>query len=139
MDFRHVARLVGAGVLGIVAERRVRGALERTYLLRTAAAGVGLDEAAAMSVDDHRRAFLAFVAGLIGDFERYLSRGSVDLARDGVRYNLAGMRLTDAEYREFLQELTAVVQPRLANAPGKGRRRRILGSVLMPGPATSAR
>ena len=32
--YRHVARLVDAGVLAVVAERRVRGALERTYVLR---------------------------------------------------------------------------------------------------------
>jgi len=32
--YRHVARLVDAGVLAVVAERRARGALERTYVLR---------------------------------------------------------------------------------------------------------
>ena len=36
--YRHVARLVDAGVLAVVAERRVRGALERTYVLRLSAA-----------------------------------------------------------------------------------------------------
>ena len=37
--YRHVARLVAGGVLAVVTERRVRGALERTYVLRTSAAG----------------------------------------------------------------------------------------------------
>jgi len=32
--YRHIARLVDAGVLGVVSERRVRGAVERTYILR---------------------------------------------------------------------------------------------------------
>ena len=32
--YRHVALLVKAGVLQVVAERRVRGAVERTYMLR---------------------------------------------------------------------------------------------------------
>lgn len=132
--YRHVARLVAGGVLGIVAERRVRGAVERTYILRTTAATVRLDEVARMTPDDHRRAFLAFVAGLLADFDRYLARGDVNLVRDGVSFNLAGMWLTDAELMEFLRELTVVVQPRLANAPREGRKRRILGSILMPGP-----
>ena len=32
--YRHVARLVRANVLQVVAERQVRGAVERTYVLR---------------------------------------------------------------------------------------------------------
>ena len=131
--YRHVARLVNAGVLAIVAERRVRGALERTYVLRLTAAAVGLDEVAAMSADDHRQAFMAFVAGLLGDFDRYLARGDIDLLRDGVGYRLAGLWLDDAEYAELLRELTRVLQPRLANPPQPGRKRRILGYVLLPG------
>jgi hypothetical protein len=60
---------------------------------------------------------LAFVAGLIGDFDRYLARGDVDLVRDGVTYNLSGMWLTDPEFTELLRDLATVFQPRLANAP----------------------
>ena len=40
--YRQVARLVAAGVLMVVAERRVRGAVERTYVLRLSAASVAL-------------------------------------------------------------------------------------------------
>lgn len=86
-----------------------------------------------MTPDDHRQMFLAFVAGLVGDFDRYLARGDVDLLRDGVTYNLAAMWLTDAEFTELLHDLTTVFQPRLANAPKPGRKRRILGSILLPG------
>jgi DNA-binding transcriptional ArsR family regulator len=137
--YRHVARLVEAGVLAVVAERRVRGALERTYVLRLTAAAIGLDEVAAMSADDHRQAFMAFVAGLLGDFDRYLARGDIDLLRDGVSYRLAGLWLDDAEYAELLRELTQVLQPRLTNPPRPGRKRRILGSVLLPGSEADSR
>jgi hypothetical protein len=46
------------------------------------------------------------------------------------------MWLTDAELAAFMRELATVVQPRLANAPGSGRERRILYTVLLPSPAT---
>jgi hypothetical protein len=131
--YRHVARLVDGGVLSVVSERRVRGALERTFVLRTAAASIGLDELAKMTPDQHRQAFLAYVAGLIGDFDRYLARGDIDLLRDGVSYRLAGMWLDDAELMELLRELVTAIQPRLANAPKPGRKLRILGTVLLPG------
>ncbi len=132
--YRHVARLVHGGVLGVVAKRQVRGAVERTYILRTAAARIRLDEVAAMTPDDHRRAFLAFVAGLLADFDRYLDRPDVDPVRDGATYNLAGMWLTDTEFSELLRALATVLQPRLANPPTKGRKRRILGTILLLGP-----
>lgn len=130
--YRQVARLVERGVLSVVAERRVRGAVERTYVMRAAAAQISADEVAKMSADEHRQAFLAFVAGLIGDAERYLARGHVDPLRDGASYNMAGMWLDDAEFGAFLRDLYTVVQPRLANPPRAGRARRILATVLLP-------
>jgi hypothetical protein len=131
--YRQVARLVDRGVLSVVAERRVRGALERTYIMRAAAARISADEVAKMSVDEHRQAFLAFVAGLIGDAERYLARPDIDPLRDGASYNLAGLWLDDVELMEFARDLYTVVQPRLANGPRPGRTRRILTTVLLPG------
>lgn len=131
--YRHVARLVDAGVLSVVAERRVRGATERTYVLRTSAASVDLDELATMTNEQYREMFLAFVAGLIGDFDRYLDKGDADLRRDGVGFRLAGMWLTDDELKELSQEFLRVLQPRLANAPTAARRRWILGSIFLPG------
>ena len=126
--YRHVGLLVSAGVLGIAAEHRVRGAVERTYILRVAAAQAD----AAMTTEEHRRAFMAFVAGLLGDFDRYLALGEPDPARDGVGYRMGALWLSDAELAEFLHDLAPVVQPRMANAPGPGRRRRIVAGVLMP-------
>ena len=131
--YRHVARLVDAGVLTVVAERRVRGTVERTYVLRLSAASIGLDEVAAMTAEDHRQAFMAYVAWLLGDFDRYLARGDVDLLRDQVSYRLAAMWLDHAEFAQLRRELARVLQPRLANPPAAGRTRRILASIMLPG------
>jgi len=131
--YRHVARLVDAGVLTVVSERRVRGAVERTYVLRVAAASINLDEVETMSREDHRQAFMAFVAGLLSDVDRYLDREDFDPVRDGAGYRLAGLWLDDAEFAEFIRDLVRVIQPRLANAAKPGRRRRILGTVMLPG------
>jgi DNA-binding transcriptional ArsR family regulator len=131
--YRHVARLVDGGVLNVVHERRVRGAVERTYVLRSSAGMVSLDELAKMTPDEHRQMFLAYVAGLIGDFDRYLARGDIDLLRDGVSYRMQAMWLDDVELAELSREMVTVLQPRLANAPKPGRKRWILGTVVMPG------
>ena len=134
--YRHVGLLTKAGVLQVVAERRIRGAVERTYTMRLAAAQMQPDEVAAMSPDDHTQAFVAFVAGLLGDFDRYVESEAFDPIRDAATYRLAGLWLTDAEYAEFLRDLVAISRPRLANAPGR-RRRRLFYQVLLPAPEST--
>jgi DNA-binding transcriptional ArsR family regulator len=131
--YRHVARLVEAGVLQVVSERKVRGAVERTYMLRLAAPAIQPDDLAEMSAEDHRQAFMAFTAGLLADFDRYLAGGDIDLFRDSVGYRMAGLWLDDAEYARMLRDLERALQRRMANAPGEGRHRRIIAYVLLPG------
>ena len=129
-----MARLTEAGVLQVVAERRVRATTERTYALRMYAAQMQPDEIATMTLDEHVNAFLAYVGGLLGDFDRYVATRPTEPVKDGAGYRVAAMWLTDAELTDYLRELAAISQPRLANAPGKGRRRRMLYTVLLPAP-----
>ena len=135
--YRHVALLVKAGVLQVVAERRVRGAVERTYMLRLFAAQIGAGEVREMSAEEHMHAFMAYVAGMLADAERYLGSGQPDPARDGAAYRVGALWLTDAEFAELLRDLSEVFQPRLANGPGEGRKRRMIYTVLLPGPEDS--
>jgi hypothetical protein len=87
-----------------------------------------------MTPEEHSRAFMVFVAGLLADFDRYLAAGAPEFPRDGASYSMGAMWLTDAEYAGFLRDVQAVVQPRFANAPAKGRRRRMVWSVFLPAP-----
>jgi hypothetical protein len=57
----------------------------------------------------------------------------MDPLRDGVGYRIAALWLDDSEHAEFLGDLARVIQPRAANAPRPGRRRRILGTVVLLG------
>ncbi len=130
--YRHVARLTEAGVLEVVSERRSRGSVERTFRLRPGAGVVGDEDLAAMSTDDHRRAFRVFVVGLLSDFDRYLDRGKPDLAGDLVGYRHAAMYLSDREVERLIVDLNAVLAPRLALRPTKSRTRRMFSTILMP-------
>jgi DNA-binding transcriptional ArsR family regulator len=132
--YRHVAILTRAGVLQVVAEKRVRGAVERTYTLRLLVAQIQPGELSAMTTDEHARAFMGYVAGLLNDFDRYLAAGPPDPSRGDAGYRVAGVWLTDAELAAFIRDLAAVISPRLANAPGSGRQRRMLYTILLPGP-----
>jgi len=136
--YRHVGVLAEAGVLEVVGERRVRGSTERTYRLVPAAASVGPEEAAAMGPEEHRRAFGTFVAALLADFDRWVDGaaavpGGLDAARDGVGYRMTGLWLDDEEFAALLAELRGVLGERLAHGPGGSRRRRLVGTVFLPG------
>jgi DNA-binding HxlR family transcriptional regulator len=130
--YRQVATLTQGGVIDVVDEQRVRGAVERTYRLRTGAAYVDADEALQMTVEDHRKVFLAFVVGLLADFDRYLDRGDVNMARDLAGFRQNAMYLSDEELSDVVDELREVLQPRIAFPPAPGRTRRLLATVLLP-------
>jgi hypothetical protein len=128
--YRHIGLLSRAGVLHVVAERRVRGAVERTYGLRLAAAQAhGADR---MSAADHAQAFLAFAAGMLADADRYFATDPADPARDGTGYRVAGLWLSEAEFADLARDLGQVIGSRLANPPAPGRRRRLLYTVALP-------
>ncbi|MCU1669911.1 MAG: hypothetical protein JWP40_2838 [Blastococcus sp.] len=129
--YRQVAILADAGLLEVAGERRVRGAAERTYRLRVEAASIGPQQAATLTHEQHRQAFTAFVAGLLGDFDRYLDRGDADLGRDLVSYRQAALHLTDEELMEMIGELREVISRRMA-LPAEGRRRRLMTTILLP-------
>lgn len=136
--YRHVGVLADAGVLEVAAERRVRGSTERTYRLVVTAASVGPTEAAAMTAEEHRRAFGTFVAALLADFDRWVDAaagvpGGPQPARDGVGYRMAGLWLDDEEFAGLLADVGEVLRSRLGNEAGPGRRRRLVGTVFLPG------
>ena len=108
--YRHVARLTRAGVLQVVAERRVRGAVERTYTLRPAAAQIQPGEASAMSREDHTRAFLAYVAGMLSDVDAYLATDPSNPAAEA-GYRAGALWLTDDEFASLIHDLSQVSSP----------------------------
>jgi hypothetical protein len=130
--YRQVAMLVDANVLTVVAERRVRGAVERTYALDLAVAQVSLAELADLTTDDHRRLFMVFVAGLLGDFDRYLDTEQPDLVADHAGYFQNALWLTDSEHRRLQRRLGEAFAPFVTNKPSPRRRRRLVSFITLP-------
>ena len=130
--YRHVAMLADAGVLVVTDERPVRGTLERRYALHLPSAAVGPAEARALSLDDHRRAFTAYAAALLADFDRYLDGADADPVGDGVSFTQMALWLSDDELATLRRKLAELLVPLSAHRPGKDRTKRILSTVLMP-------
>jgi len=130
--YRQIERLYRGGALAIAAERRVRGAVERTYVLAEGGASLSPGDLAKSSREDHLGYFTAFAAGLIAQFEQYLERSEIDLVKDGVGYRQVVLNLTDEEIMEMAVALNAAIGRFLAYEPKPGRKRRLLATVLFP-------
>lgn len=130
--YRHVAVLAEAGLLEVSEEKRVRGMLERTYRLVWDHAQLNEADRAAMTPDDHRRAFTAFTGSLLVDFDRYLAADPSDPAADGVTYQQAELWLSDRELTDLLTELRTAITAKVGAEPARGRTRRRVSLIAMP-------
>src|ERR1700716_1119204 len=130
--YRQIERLYRGGALAIAAEHRVRGAVERTYVLAEGGASLSPEGVAKSSPDDHLGYFTAFAAGLIAQFEQSLEQPEIDFLKDGVGYREAVLNLTDEELMEMGAALNAAVGRFIGYGPSLGRKRRMLATVLFP-------
>lgn len=133
--YRHVGVLADAGVLQVVAQRQVRGAVEKTYRLDESKRAVDDSGAAAMSREEHRNAFHLLLARLGGDVDSYLARDEIDVVADHVNYNQAALYLTDDDVARLQEGFRELLSPYL-RAPSRadaGRHRRMmLTTILLP-------
>ena len=132
--YRHIATLSDAGVLEVVAERRVRGGVERTFRLVTEKAGLGPIDAASLSSGEHLTGFVTFVGSLVAAFARYIRQPDADPGSDPVGYRQVALWLTEEETQHLLDDLREVLGPYTAHEPAPGRRRVRLSTTLIPDP-----
>ena len=130
--YRQIERLFRGGVLAIAAEKRVRGAVERTYVLAEGGASLSPEDLARASRDDQLGYFTAFAAGLIAQFDQYMQRADIDFSRDGVGYRQLVLHLSDSEFAEMVAALNVAIGPFLSYGSRPGRKRRAFATVLMP-------
>jgi DNA-binding transcriptional ArsR family regulator len=130
--YRHLNAMLDAGLIEVVEQTQVRGAVERTYAMARGAAILTAEDIANATREDHFRYFASFLAGLLGEFGHYLDRPEIDLVADGVGYREIVLNLTDAELLELLAEVRGALHARLDNPRTADRTPRLIGTVSMP-------
>jgi hypothetical protein len=129
--YRHIARLVEAGILQAVEEVTPRGTVEKTYTLPDQAADLSREEMAPVSSEDHMRYFTAFATLMLSQFRAYLDRKDRG-GKDGGWYWSEAVCLTDAEYEHFVKALKAIEGLAVSHEPSPERRRRLIFTAIIP-------
>ena len=132
--YRHVARLVDAGMLEVVRTRQVRGGAERTYRLVADAASLRAQDVAGVGAREHLDYLSAFLGAVLERATAYLRSPSADPAADGFGYRQVALWLTEDELNELLDIVGRHVRSAAEQGPAPGRRRRLLTTVLVPDP-----
>ncbi|MGW6454964.1 helix-turn-helix domain-containing protein [Streptomyces sp. NPDC055078] len=135
--YRQLGKLVEGGLLRVVAETQVRGAVERTYELDVAAARIEREEGAEVTPEQYRAAFAAYTMNLSGELERYLA----SLPASGAEPMVEGLRFVQVsgwfdadELESFQARLSELVRTAGGGRPGGGRRRFTFATATVPAP-----
>ena len=130
--YRQVALLADNGVLDVVDERRVHGAMERRYRLSTSRAVTDPSVATNVPLDDHRKEFLAAVSVLISEFNRYLNGGHPNPLADFVAYRQFPLWLSREEVVGLVSTLTPYLRALAGNEPNPERRAYLFSPIFFP-------
>lgn len=132
--YRHLNKLVEAGIIKVVEEHPVRGTVEKVYGLNRQTLQTGNREVMEASREELLELFTRFMLARIRDFAVYLQREKIDLVEDKVSFRQAPMYLTDEEFMEMAAELGPVFMKRLNNKPAPGRKPVVWTTIIIPGP-----
>lgn len=130
--YRHVTLLAEAGLLEVVGEQRVRGAVERRYRLHRTRAVIDAAAAASMSLKEHRHGFTAAMGALLAEFNAYLDRAHADPTADSVSYRQYPLWLNQDELAELISEIRSIIVSRMDNKPTLDRSPHLLSTILFP-------
>jgi DNA-binding transcriptional ArsR family regulator len=132
--YRQIKILVDGGMLTVVGESEVRGAVERTYTLTKGSDRLTAQDLANLSGEDHLRYFGIFTATLLDAFGSYLEQADLaHLLEDGLAYNHVVLYLTESERESLRTALLSAVQGVMNHQPSAERRPYTLASVVIPG------
>jgi DNA-binding transcriptional ArsR family regulator len=136
--YRHINKLLEAGLIYVCEERLVKGTVERIFALPQKEL-IDKDTLEKASKEEHFNFFSTFVATLLDDYKRYLEGGAIDLPKDGVGYRSMQLYLSDEELAAMAKDLHKAMTPYLDLQPKRGRIARIFSTVLVPKKSESRR
>jgi DNA-binding transcriptional ArsR family regulator len=131
--YRQVGTLLEGGILEVVAEQRINGAVERSYAVKAESGQLSPDDLRGLTPEQHLEYFSVFANALIADFAAYIRQADTSrVLEDGLSYSRATVYLTEAQAIEIKERVRELVLSYISQPPAEGAERFVLGSVFIP-------
>ena len=131
--YRHINRLMEDGILKVVSETKKRGAIEKTYQLKTNPFDQLNQIATEGTRDENKELFYVFAMTLVMEFNTYMEKDTVDLQQDSVGFRSFPLYVTDKENEEFLDGFRSLLSKYVTNEASEERTLRKFSFVYAPG------
>lgn len=124
--YRHLKILAKSNVITVVAEKRVRGSVERTYALNLKTISEENTKENAT-----RNAF-GFLMKIYADYERYFNDEHADPTADKIFLGNVNLLLSDAEFDDLIKQINSLFMKHLNNKPDEERKQRSISVINSP-------
>lgn len=131
--YRHLNRLTKNKIIHIVDERKIRGAIEKTYAMQEDSPYMTVEELEQLSGEEHLKLFMTFLSSLTGQARSYLLNDP-DLARDSFGYNQLDLYVTPDELKELTDGMNELLSKFKSNRPTDENEKISLIQMLIPEP-----
>ena len=130
--YRHLNKLLEAGVITVVKQDYIRGGVLRTFHLDESQTLLGEDEVEGLSVDDMLKYFTTFVSSLLRDFESYVRHQNNTKKGNGMLAVQTPLYLSDQEFHSLSEKLKTIFEENSENVPSEERQLRIVTTFVIP-------
>lgn len=127
--YRQMKILEDANLICVIKENRVRGAVEKVYVLNKEnpmGGGVNSQEQVLQIINSS-------LISLMGGFNRYFAKADSDPVKDLLFLGTSTLLLSDEELKEFTGKIGEVINQVIQNQAGKERKVRRITFISSPG------
>jgi len=130
--YRHLKAMLDDGILKVVDERKVRGAVEKTYAINL---DFGADIERIITENDgegYLQLFTQYMMGIVAEFTEYSKGANINIVEDLSGFATAPMYVTNEELIEALTKISEIILPLIQNQPTEGRKLRNFCTITTP-------
>lgn len=123
--YRHIKTLHSAGYIIVTEEKKIRGTVEKTYVLNPTPMKEPTKE-------DAEHLIHGMLLSLMASFTKYFAKEDADPVKDMLSMSTSVMFLTDEELVELLTKIGEVFSPHINNKNTEGRKARRITFISSP-------
>ncbi len=124
--YRHMKKLLSAGCIEVVEEKKIRGTIEKTYALCKDPVGQNPTN------QELGKVFYQLLLSMQGTFLHYFADEQADPQKDMLLLQTATLLMSDEEFMKLLTDIGALLAQAASNELGAGRKVRRLSFISSP-------